>query len=85
MTTITISIDVYNPHEIVKTKKGLFTGLLAKFFISEKKIKQEVEKKICEKIIEELRRNISDGLSKEGVVARVKYSLFAEESPDTFI
>jgi predicted CopG family antitoxin len=79
MTTITISIDVYNTHEIVKSKKGFFTGLLAKLFVSEKKLKLEVEKKICEKIIEEMRANLNEGLTKEGVVAKIRYSYYQNQ------
>ncbi|HYG39105.1 MAG TPA: hypothetical protein VD908_10810 [Cytophagales bacterium] len=79
MTTINITIDVLNPHEIVKKKKGFFAGLLAKFFLSKEKIKQEVEKKICEKIVEELRNHINEGLSNEGVVAKVRYSYYQDE------
>jgi hypothetical protein len=76
MTTITISIDVYNPHEIVKAKKGFFAGLLTKLFVSEKRLKEEVEKKMAEKIIEEMRKNLNEGLTKEGVVAKIRYSYY---------
>jgi hypothetical protein len=76
MTTITISIDVFNPHEIVKTKKGFFAGLLTKLFVSEKRLKEEVEKKIAEKIVQEMRNKLNEELSKEGVIAKIRYSYY---------
>lgn len=82
MTTINISIDVLNPQEIVKSKKGFFAGILAQLFLSKKRLQLEVEKKMCEKIIEELRTHINEGLSKEGVEAKIRYSYYQEEKKD---
>lgn len=85
MVTINISIDVHNAHEIVKSRKGFFAGLLAKFFLSEKKLKQEVEKRMGEKLIEELRNHLNEGLTKEGVEAKVRYTYYLNDDDSTFV
>lgn len=86
MTTINISIDVLNPQEIVRSKKGFLAGFFASLFLTEKKLKIEIEKRLAEKMIEELRKHIGEGFAKEGVDAKVRYSYEMENNDgNTFI
>lgn len=74
MAKVLIEIDVLNPKEIIKGKKGRFTTWFASLIYSEEDLKRKVEEKICAEIVKSLRENLDKGFEEQGVTAKVKIS-----------
>lgn len=72
MAKVLIEIDVLNPHEIIKSKKGKVTNWFASLIYSDEDLKKKVEEKICKEIVQALRENIDKGFEEQGVAAKLR-------------
>lgn len=72
MAKVLIEIDVLNPHEIIKNKKGKVTNWFASLIYSDEDLKKKVEEKICKEIVQALRENIDKGFAEQGVAAKLR-------------
>lgn len=74
MAKVLIEIDVLNPHEIIKNKKGKVTNWFASLIYSDENLKKKVEEKICTELIQSLRENLDKGFEEQGVAAKLRIS-----------
>jgi len=74
MAHINILIEVLNPEELIKHRKGKFIGSLISTSLSHESLKKKVEKEVCKKVIKELKNNLDKAFKKEGVAAHLKIS-----------
>ncbi len=72
MKRIIIDIDIQNIIEIVKKRKGRVSAFLAKFFLNEENIHDQVESKVVDEIQKNLEKNLRIRLHQEGIKARMK-------------
>ncbi|MDG5767742.1 hypothetical protein QA596_09715 [Balneolales bacterium ANBcel1] len=71
MKRIIIDIEIKNVIEIVKKRKGRMAAFLAKYFVREEAIHDEVEARVVGEIQKTLEKNIGIRLHEEGIKARV--------------
>lgn len=74
MVTIQIKVEVLNAQQVIKEKKGAFVGMIADWFVSDEKLQKEVEKKVAEELIGQLKEKIEQGLKDQHVDARISLS-----------
>lgn len=78
MARIVIDIDVLNPSEVIKNKKGTFLNWFSTVLYSEETRKKKVEQKICSELVKKLRENLDHGLRQEGIAAKIRISAKAD-------
>lgn len=74
-----IKVNVKNPTEIIKSKKGPFVGLFADLILSEGKKIEKIEKEIYRQIQEQLLEDLPEILSEEGVIAEIECDVVDNE------
>jgi hypothetical protein len=79
MFVIQVELDVTNPVEVVKNKKGRFAAFAANFFMSREKLKTRIEDVMSREMIRALETNIEAKLRENGVEARYKVKLISHD------
>jgi hypothetical protein len=79
MFVIQVELDVTNPVEVVKKKKGKFAAFAANFFMSREKLKSRIEDVMSREMIQALETNIETKLRENGVEAKYKVKLIRHE------
>ena len=77
MADISVKIDVLNPLEIIKHKKGKFLGSIFALWMDEDELKLRIEEKICKEVVNELREKLNQRLNEEGILAHLQIEVNA--------
>jgi len=71
MADISVKIEVLNPLEVIKHKKGRFMGSLVSLWMDEHDLKTKIEEEICKEVISQLREKLNQRLNEEGIIAHL--------------
>lgn len=71
MKRIIIDIKVQNIIEIIRKRRGRIAGFLSKYFLSQERLKEEVESRIVDEIQETVDKTLKIRLFQEGIQARI--------------
>lgn len=69
MKRLVIDIDIKNILEIVKKRKGRISAFVAKYFLREEMIHDEVESRVVKEIQKNLEQNLKIRMHQEGIKA----------------
>ena len=71
MADISVQIDVLNPMEVLKHKKGKFMGSILAIWMDEEQLRTRIEEEICKEVVSQLRKKLDQRLNEEGIVAHL--------------
>ena len=71
MADISVQIDVLNPYEILKHKKGKLVGSVFALWMNEDDLRSKIEEEICKVLVSELRSQLDERLNEEGILAHL--------------
>ena len=71
MADISVQIDVLNPMEVLKHKKGKLMGSLFAMWMDEHELKTRIEEEICREVVRQLREKLDQRLNEEGIIAHL--------------